>query len=167
LAAHAGTLAVATLKRRLASLSQAHAIADVPSPTGSALVRATMRGIRRTRGSAQNQATPLLRDDLFLVLDRMSDGVRAARDRALLLVGFAGAFRRSEIVSLNAEDIHDVRQGLVISLRRSKTDQGGDGRRIGVPLGRTCWCPVTALKQWLDASGITSGVTLRRRPQVT
>lgn len=161
LAAHAGTLAVATLVRRLAAISQAHAIAGVPSPTGSALVRATMRGIRRTRGSVQRQARPLLRDDLFLVLDRMGDDVRATRDRALLLIGFAGGFRRSEVVGLNVEDIESVRQGLIISLRHSKTDQEGHGRKIGIPVGRTRWCPVAALSRWLDVAGITSGPIFR------
>jgi integrase len=161
LAAHAGTLAVATLTRRLASISQAHAIVNVPSPTGAPLVRATMRGIRRTRGSVQRQATPLLRDDLFLVLDRMGDDVRATRDRALLLIGFAGGFRRSEVVGLNVEDIESVRQGLIISLRHSKTDQEGHGRKIGVPVGRTRWCPVTALSRWLDLAGIASGPIFR------
>lgn len=161
LAAHGGTLAVATLTRRLASISQAHAIINVPSPTGSALARATMRGIRRTRGSGQRQAKPLLRDDLFLVLDRLGDDVRAARDRALLLIGFAGGFRRSEVVGLNVEDVEIVRQGLVISLRRSKTDQEGNGRKIGIPLGRTHWCPVAALSRWLDLAGIAWGPIFR------
>jgi integrase len=161
LAAHAGAFAVATLTRRLASISQAHAILNVPSPTGSALVRATMRGIRRTRGSVQRQAKPLLRDDLFLVLDHMVDDIRAARDRALLLIGFAGGFRRSEIVGLNVEDIESVRQGLIISLRHSKTDQEGHGRRIGVPVGRIRWCPVAALSRWLDLAGIASGPIFR------
>jgi integrase len=161
IAAHARTLAAATLTRRLASIAQAHSILRLPSPTTSALVRATMRGIRRTNGTAQRQASPLLRDDLFLVLDRLGDDVRAARDRALLLIGFAGGFRRSEIVGLNVEDIESVRQGLIISLRHSKTDQEGHGRKIGIPLGRTHWCPVAALTQWLDVSGVTSGPIFR------
>jgi integrase len=161
LAAHAEALAVATLVRRLASISQAHAILGVTSPTGSALVRATMRGIRRVRGSAQRQAKPLLRDDLFLVLDRMGDDIRAVRDRALLLLGFAGGFRRSELTALDCKDIEAVRQGLVIHLRRSKTDQEGAGREIGVPLGRTRWCPVAVVTNWLDAAAITDGPVFR------
>lgn len=161
IAAHAETLAVATLTRRLASISQAHAILGEPSPTGSALVRATMRGIRRVRGSAQRQAKPLLRDDLFLVLDRMGDDLRSVRDRALLLLGFAGGFRRSELVALDCTDIEPVRQGLVVHLRRSKTDQLGAGRDIGLPLGRTRWCPVAAVASWLAASNITEGPVFR------
>lgn len=113
LAAHAEILAVATLVRRLASISQAHSILSLPSPTGSALVRATLRGIQRARGVAQRRAKPLLRDDLFLVLDRMGDDVRSIRDRALLLLGFAGGFRRSELVAIDCTNIEPVRQGLI------------------------------------------------------
>ena len=80
-----------------------------------------MRGIRRERGSAK----PLLRDDLFAVLSATADALKDSRDRALLLIGFAGGFRRSELVTLATADIEHVRQGLVITLRRSKTDQEG------------------------------------------
>jgi integrase len=161
IAAHAEILAIATLTRRLAAIAQAHAVLRLPSPTMSALVRATMRGIRRTRGTAQRQAKPLLRDDLLLVLDCLGDDVRSTRDRALLLLGFAGAFRRSEIVGLNVEDVESVRQGVIISLGRSKTDPEGRGRKIGIPLGRTRWCPVAALTRWLDVAGLTSGPIFR------
>lgn len=161
IAAHAGTLATATLTRRLASIAQAHSILRLPSPTTSALVRATMRGIRRTNGTAQRQASPLLRDDLFLVLDRLGEDTRSIRDCALLLVGFAGGFRRSELAGLDVADIEAVRQGLIITLRRSKTDQEGAGRKIGVPLGRTRWCPVAALMRWLNAAGIAAGPIFR------
>lgn len=161
LAAHAETLAVATLVRRLASISQAHAILGLPSPTGAALVRATLRGIRRARGVAQRQAKPLLRDDLFLVLDRMGDDVRSIRDRALMLLAFAGGFRRSELVAIDCTDIEPVRQGLIVTLRRSKTDQEGAGRKLGVPLGRTRWCPVAAVTRWIDVAYITAGPVFR------
>jgi integrase len=103
----------------------------------------------------------LLRDDLFIVLSGMADDVRAARDRALLLIGFAGGFRRSELVGLNIEDIESAPQGLIVTLRRSKTDQERKGRTIGIPLGRTRWCPVAALMLWLDVTGITSGPIFR------
>ena len=98
LAAHADSLSVATLVRRLASISKAHQARGLSNPTRSELVRATMRGIKRTRGCAQREAKPLLRDDLLLVLDAMGDGLKDIRDRALLLIGFAGALRRSELV---------------------------------------------------------------------
>jgi integrase len=120
-----------------------------------------MRGIRRTRGCAQREAAPLLRDDLFLILDKMADGLKDLRDRALLLIGFAGALRRSELVGLDVADIAHVREGIVLTLRRSKTDQNGEGRKIGIPFGRSRWCPVAALDAWLAASGIVEGAIFR------
>ncbi|MEC5292105.1 MULTISPECIES: site-specific integrase [unclassified Aurantimonas] len=161
LATHADVLTPATLTRRLASLSKAHALKRVSSPTTDALVKATLRGIRRRNGSAQRQAKPLLRDDLFAVLGAMGDRPKDIRDRALLLIGFAGGFRRSELVGLDVTDVEMVRQGLVVTLRRSKTDQAGAGRKIGIPHGRTRWCPVTALEAWLSASGIEAGPIFR------
>jgi hypothetical protein len=95
LAAHAGTLRVATLVRRIASISRAHQARGVPNPTRSELVRTTLRGIKRTRRCTQQQAKALLREDLLLVLDRMGDGLKDIRDRALLMMGFAGALRRA------------------------------------------------------------------------
>ena len=127
LAAHAETLSVATLVRRIATVSKAHEARGLPNPCRSEIVRATLRGIKRTRGIAQREAKPLLREDLFRVLDAMGEGVKDARDRALLLIGFAGGFRRSEIVGLNCDDVERVRQGLIVTLRRSKTDQEGRG----------------------------------------
>lgn len=161
LATHADVLAPATLTRRLASLSKAHALKRVPSPTTDALVKATLRGIKRRNGSAQRQAKPLLRDDLFAVLGAMGDRPQDIRDRALLLIGFAGGFRRSELVGLNVADVEHVRQGVVVTLRRSKTDQAGAGRKIGIPHGRTRWCPVSALEAWLSASGSEAGPIFR------
>ena len=103
LAANAETLSVATLVRRLATISKAHEARALPNPCRSEIVRATMRGVKRARGIAQREAKPLLREDLFRVLDAMSNGVKDAWDRALLLIGFAGGFRRSELVGL---DLH-------------------------------------------------------------
>lgn len=161
IAAHGEVLAVATLKRRIASISQAHAMAGHPSPTGSALVRSTLRGLCRVRGTAQRQAKPLMRDDLFMVLERMGDDIRAKRDRALLLLGFAGGFRRSELVSLDVSHLEPVRQGLIVTIARSKTDQEGQGRKIGIPLGRTRHCPVSAVTDWLTAADINEGPLFR------
>jgi integrase len=162
LADYAGTLKVATLTRRLAAISVAHEAHRFLNPVRSPLVRATMRGIRREHGSAQRQAKPLLRDDLFAALSAMGGSLKDIRDRALLLVGFAGGFRRSELVAIDCGDIERVRQGLVITLRRSKTDQDGVGRKIGIPLGRSKWCPVAALEDWLDAARIEDGSIFRR-----
>jgi len=129
LADHAEVLAVATLVRRLSAISKAHTAKGFSSPTCSELVKATMRGIKRSRGTAQTEAKPLLRDDLFLVLERMGNDMKSTWDRVLLLIGFAGGFRRSELVGLGAEDIEHVRQGIIVHLRRSKTDQDGAGGR--------------------------------------
>ena len=149
LASHAETLSVATLVRRIATLSKAHKARGLPNPCRSEIVRATLRGIKRTRGIAHREANPLLRDDLFRVLDSMGEGVKDARDRALLLIGFAGGFRHSEVVGLNCDDMERVRQGIILRLRRSKTDQEGAGRKVGIPFGRTRHCPVLALERWL------------------
>jgi integrase len=159
---HAGALKTATLVRRLASISKAHRLMGVPSPTGSELVRATLRGIQRREGASQNQAKPFLKDDLFQVLDTMGTGLKDLRDRALLLIGFAGAFRRSELVGLELADLEFVRQGLVVHLRRCKTDQTGRGRKVAIPLARGRWCPVGALEAWISQAEITQGAVFRR-----
>jgi integrase len=161
LAAHADSLSVATLVRRLASLSKAHQARGLINPTRSELVRTTLRGIKRTRGCTQQQAKPLLRDDLLFLLDAIGDGLKDIRDRALLLIGFAAALRRSELVALNVADIEHVRRGIVLHLRHSKTDQDGQGHKIAIPYGRTRWCPVAALDAWLAASGIDEGAIFR------
>ncbi|PZU19294.1 MAG: integrase [Shinella sp.] len=162
IAVMAGQFAPATITRRLASISKAHRAMGLPSPTSSELVRSAMRGVRREQGTAQRQAKPLLKEDLIEILDNLPDSMtKGLRDRALLLIGFAGGFRRSELVGLNVEDIEHVRQGVIVTLHRSKTDQEGRGRRIGIPFGRSRHCPVKALEAWLGASGIDSGPIFR------
>ena len=160
LADHAGKHGVATLARRLVSIGKAHVTRGYPSPVESELVRATMRGIRNTHGSAQRQVAPALKDDVLRMVSGLS-GVKGIRDKALLLVGFAGAFRRSELVSLTMADIEQAQQGLVIHLRFSKTDQEGQGRKVAIPFARGAVCPVLALQQWLDSTGITEGPIFR------
>jgi integrase len=161
LAAHAGRLSVSTLSRRLAAIAKAHGAAAT-NPGRSPLVKATMRGIMRRHRQPPRQAKPLLRDQLFDVLTKTGVELRDVRDRALLLVGFAGGFRRSELVGLDIEDIEGVAEGLVIRLRQSKTDQCGFGREVAIPYGHTRWCPVVALHEWLLVSGINSGALFRR-----
>jgi integrase len=161
LVAHADCLSIATLNRRLAALSKVHRSRGFSNPTSVEIVRATLRGLKRIKGTTQRQATPLVAEDLFLVLEAMGAALKDIRDRALLLLGFAGGLRRSELIGLDCDDLSAVRQGLVIVLRRSKTDQYGAGRKIGIPHGRGRWCPVAALEQWQAASGITEGAIFR------
>lgn len=157
----AQTHTVATISRRLASLAKAHRAVSSDDPTKSEIVKATLRGIRRSLGTSQREAKPVLKDDLFQMLVQIGNRPKDVRDKALLLIGFAGAFRRSELVGLDVADIEHVRQGIIITLRRSKTDQTGAGRKIGIPFGRTRWCPVKHLNDWLDHSGIESGPIFR------
>jgi len=160
LAAHAGLHAIATLARRLVSIGKAHTTQGMPSPTDTELVRATLRGIRHTHGSAQRQVAPAVKEDVLAMVANLH-GMKGIRDKALLLIGFAGAFRRSELVSLTVADIEQAKQGLVIHLRRSKTDQDGRGRKIAIPFARGAVCPVLALQEWLEASGISEGPIFR------
>jgi integrase len=161
LAAHAEMLSVATLVRRLSSISKAHAARGVENPVRHELVKATLRGIRRRRGSAQREAKALLKDELFTVLDAMGDRLKDARDRALLLIGFAGGFRRSELVAIDIGAIEFVRQGAIIRVQRSKTDQLGAGRKVGIPHGRTRHCPVAALEGWMVQASLSQGPVFR------
>lgn len=163
LASFAGTLAVATLGRRLAAIHRAHVDADHASPAQSSLVRKTMAGIRRTFGVAQRQVKPMCRDDLLeaLVMVDQQNPVKAARDRALLLLGFAGAFRRSELVSLRVGDLTEHPEGLTILLRKSKTDQEQQGRTVFIPHAHGERCPVKALKTWLALASIVEGPLFR------
>lgn len=160
----AATAKVATLTRRLSAISQAHKTAAQESPTGAQLVRTTMAGIRRTLGTAQVAKAPVLTADLRafaagLDPDRLID----VRDRALLLLGFAGAFRRSELVALDVDDVVDGTDGLTVTIRRSKTDQAGAGRKVGIPYGSNpATCPVRAFRAWLAAAEITAGPIFRR-----
>jgi integrase len=161
LASHADALSVATLNRRLAALAKVHRSHGMANPTSTELVKSVLRGLKRVKGTAQRQAKPLLKEDLIFVLDAIGEGFRDHRDRALLLVGFAGGFRRSELVGLTFGDIESVRQGIVITLRRSKTDQDGNGRKIGIPYAGGRWCPVAALDQWRINSGVSEGALFR------
>src|SRR5438128_1878915 len=169
LTSQAGRKKISTLQRRLSSISQAHQVAGLESPTRSAAVRLVWAGIRRTHGTAQVGKAPTLVEDLQAMVGAMAPRRRGQdwrllelRDRALLLLGFAGAFRRSELVGLDLEDLEFSRAGLVVRLRRSKTDQEGQGRRIGIPRGqRAATCPLISLQAYLKAAGIDSGPLFR------
>jgi integrase len=163
LASMAGTLAVATLQHRLIAIHRAHTDCGLPSPVMNNLVKRTMQGIRRTLGTKQRRVTALVKDDLLEMMvhvDRLTP-MRAARDKALILIGFAGAFRRSELVGLQYEDMSQYDSGVELLLRRSKTDQEGAGRTVFIPYARGNRCPVKVLKNWLALAGIDSGPLFR------
>jgi integrase len=159
----AETAKVSTLTRRISAISQAHQAAGLETPTAHLMVRKLMAGIRRSKGTAQTGKRPLAAADLralFAPLD--SRRILDVRDRALLLVGFAGAFRRSELVGLDVTDLAFNTAGLIVNIRRSKTDQEGQGRRVGIPYGSTpATCPVRALEAWLAALGADEGPLFR------
>lgn len=155
-------LRVATLERRLAAISQAHQLAGFPSPTADAHVRSVFKGIRRHHGSAPTPKAPIMIEDLRAMIASLPDRTRGVRDRALLLLGFAGGFRRSELTGLTRADIEFCRDGLIVILRRSKTDQEGEGRRVAIPYGSLPQtCPVRALQDWLSEAGIKEGAIFR------
>jgi integrase len=159
LADHAGRLAVATLQHRLVAIHRAHLDAGLVSPAMDHGVKRTMQGIRRTYGTPQRRVTALVKDELLELLafiDKQKP-MKAARDRALLLVGFAGAFRRSELVALRVEDVTHFEGGMELLLRRSKTDQEGQGRTVFIPKARGARCPVRSLVEWLSLYGATGG----------
>lgn len=158
---HALTLSCATLSRRVVAIGRAHTAQGLPSPTHSPLVKATLQGVRRKRGRTPRQVTALQKNDVVRLVTGLQ-GIRGLRDKALLLIGFAAAFRRSELVSLNAEDVEFADEGALIRLQRSKTDQNGRGRVIAIPYVRGRHCPCRALKAWLDAASIEAGALFRR-----
>lgn len=140
-----------SITRALTALSQAHRAKELPSPRSHLAVQASMQGIRRVLGVAPAQKAPILLPDLRAMLTSLPDNTLGTRDRALLLLGFAGAFRRSELAALNQADISFSAEGLEVILRRSKTDQEGEGRKVGIPFGSDpATCPVRALKAWLE-----------------
>jgi integrase len=158
----AGHLKPGSIQRRLNAIAEAHKATGTDSPTGAAIVRNTLKGIRRTLGTAPAQKSPALTDDIRAMVDSADAGPIGARDRALVLLGFAGAFRRSELVSLDAEDCTFAKDGLTVTLRKSKTDQEGAGRRVGIPYGSNpATCPVRTLQDWLELAGIATGPVFR------
>ena len=151
MAAHADRVKPGTLRRRMAAIAAAHTLLHRPSPTRSELVQATFRGIRRVHGTAQRQAKPLSLETLRKLARPRKDlePMRDLRDRVLLVVGFAGGFRRSELARLTPLDLSFTPQGVEVVLRRSKTDQHGKGRVVALPVGPRPMCPVMLLKEWL------------------
>lgn len=157
LADNATHLAVSTLKRRVAAIAWAHRHKAVSDPTKSELIRKLMRGIERHHGSRPSQAKPLLLSDIERIALHCGHGPRARRDLALLLVGYFGAFRASELVALKIEDCLFERNALLVHLRRSKTDQTAKGRWVRIPSGGALSCPVRATREWLTSLVRTNG----------
>jgi site-specific recombinase XerD len=161
LAGYATILSCATLSRRVVAIGRAHTTQGLLSPAHSELVTATLQGIRRIRGRPPRQVTPLLMNDVAQLVLGLK-GLRGLRDKALLLIGFAGALRRSELVSLDVGDVQFVAEGALIRLRRSKTDQEGRGRVIAIPCTGGRECPPCALRAWLQKALIGTGALFRR-----
>ena len=165
LARCAEKLSVATLERRLTSIHKAHLEKSLKSPARSETVKRVMQGIRRTLGTKQRQVQPMVKDDMLaalVMIDRQKMPVKAARDRALLLVGFASAMRRSELVAVKVEHITHLPTGMEIFLPCSKTDQDKNGRTVFIPHANDeSRCPVRALVHWLAVSEIKEGFVFR------
>lgn len=149
LSAHAVSHSIATLCRWLVSIRKAHTMQGFSDPTKSDLVKLTLKGIKRVHGNPQKQASPLLKEDLIVLLSHCPDTIKGKRDAALLLLGFCGALRRSELVAVKLADLEFNSQGLVLTIVRSKVDQEGYGRKVGIPNGRGKICPVRSLHSWL------------------
>ena len=153
---------VATIQRRLAAINAAHRLAGTASPTSDEEVRLVMQGIRRRKGVAPDEVRAITLHELRKMVAALPEDLAGSRDRGLLLLGFAGAFRRSELVALDVEDLETTEDGVVVQIRRSKTDQEAAGRQVGVPYGSTTLCPVLALRHWLEAAQISSGPIFRK-----
>lgn len=164
LAQCAEKLSVATLERRLTAIHKAHLEKALKSPARSETVKRVMQGIRRTLGTKQRQVQPLVKDDLLaalVMIDRQKMPIKVARDRALLLVGFASAMRRSELVAVQVEHLKHLPNGVEIFLPSSKTDQDRHGRTVFIPHANGEHCPVRALIRWLEVSAIKEGFVFR------
>jgi site-specific recombinase XerD len=150
-----------TLKRRLASISVIHRLSGRYIDTKHPMITENLMGIKRVKGSHQKAKKPILIDELKLIvnaIDKDKNEKNRFKNRALILVGFAGAFRRSELVAIVNEDVDFVPEGVKIFVKRSKTDQSGEGMTKGIPYFLNAnYCPVISLKNWIEKSGIKSG----------
>jgi site-specific recombinase XerD len=148
------TCKFSTLKRRIASISVIHKLKDHYIDTNHPIIRENLLGIKRLKGSNQKSKKPILINDLKHIIDVISKlnirEIRKTRDKALILIGFAGGFRRSELVALEIDDIEFVREGVKIFVKRSKTDQSGEGMTKAIPsFDSTLYCPVLHLQDWM------------------
>jgi integrase len=151
-----------TIERRLSAISEAHKHAGYPPPTKQPEVRKVLKGIRRTLGIAQSKKAPVRAEHLREIAPQLTDSLQGLRDRALLLVGYSGGFRRSELTGLDVSDLAFSVEGLAITVRHSKTDQEGRGhvKELGY-CARQVICPIRSLQEWLERAGISSGPVFR------
>ena len=158
---------MSTLKRRLVSIGVIHKLKGYYLDTKHPLIIENIMGIKRRKGSIQKGKKPLLINNLKCIIDvidkEKSEEIKKLRDRSIILIGFSGGFRRNEIVSLDYEDLDFVEEGLKISLKRSKTDQFGEGSVKGLPyFDNSEYCPVISIRKWIEVSKINSGPLFRR-----
>ena len=158
---------MSTLKRRLVSIGVIHKLKGHYLDTKHPIILENLMGIKRRRGSIQNGKKPLLINNLKRIIDVIdklnTKDIKKFRDRSIILIGFSGGFRRNEIVSIDYDDLDFVSEGLKINLKRSKTDQYGEGSIKGLPyFENTQYCPVLSLKNWIEIAKISSGPLFRR-----
>jgi integrase len=160
---------ISTISRSLTSISQAHKILSIQSPTIHPEVIETFKGIKRKLGSNQKHSKPLVLKELEKVIKSITPTFIGHRDKAMILLGWAAALRRSELVSIEFDDIECVEEGIILTIRKSKTDQEGEGYRIGIPHAmKKDLCPVKALKNWISLSKINYGpIFFRIGPKTT
>ena len=158
---------MSTLKRRLVSIGVIHKLKGHYLDTKHPIIIENIMGIKRRKGSVQKGKKPLLISNLKLIINVIDkstyEDIRKYRDRSIILMGFSGGFRRNEIVSLDYDDLDFVSEGLKINIKRSKTDQFGEGSVKGLPyFDNAQYCPVLSLKNWIEVSNISSGALFRR-----
>ena len=158
---------ISTLRRRLVSISMVHKLKGHYLDTKHPIIVENLMGIRRLKGSIQEGKKPILINHLKSIINaidkRKMGDIKKFRDKSIILIGFGGGFRRNELISINYEDIEFVREGLKITVKRSKTDQFGEGMIKGLPyFTNEAYCPIINLKKWLEISKIKSGPIFRR-----
>ena len=158
---------ISTLRRRLVSISMVHKLKGHYLDTKHPMIVENLMGIKRVKGSIQKGKKPLLINHLKSIINIIDElkieEIKKLRDKSIILLGFGGGFRRNELISIDYEDLEFVSEGLKIVIRRSKTDQFGEGMIKGLPyFTNDFYCPVTNLKKWLEVSKIKSGPIFRR-----
>jgi site-specific recombinase XerD len=158
---------MSTLKRRLVSIGVIHKLKGHYLDTKHPSIIENVLGIKRRKGSIQKGKKPILISDLKLIINvidqKQNEDIKKLRDRSIILIGFSGGFRRNEIVSLDYEDLDFVLEGLKINIKRSKTDQFGEGSKKALPyFDNSQYCPVVSLQKWIKKSNINSGPLFRR-----